>query len=156
MKFIIRERECGNEIATFDSYEDALEVLREYEAEDNADGCYEENFYEIIKTDDPIISGIYVKPQHSPMTITIQDTLKELQLLVEGHIEYVFPIVDSDLVFIVNEEGLINDMKYNLTINGIHLFGPILIFRLRGETLQSLTDEDMTLIENIIRKQRGF
>jgi hypothetical protein len=46
-KFIIRDREAGNEIARFDSYEEAVAELEKYEETDKAEGNYTEDFYEI-------------------------------------------------------------------------------------------------------------
>lgn len=46
-KFIIRDREAGNEIARFDSYEEAVSELEKYEETDKAEGTYTEDFYEI-------------------------------------------------------------------------------------------------------------
>lgn len=47
-QFIIRDREAGNEIARFNSYEDAKAELKHYEETDKAEGSYEKDFYEII------------------------------------------------------------------------------------------------------------
>ena len=46
-KFIIRDREAGNEIARFDSYEEAVAEVKRYEETDKAEGTYTEDFYEI-------------------------------------------------------------------------------------------------------------
>lgn len=46
-KFIIRDREAGNEITRFDSYEEAVAELEKYEETDKAEGTYTEDFYEI-------------------------------------------------------------------------------------------------------------
>lgn len=48
-KYIIRDREAGNEIDNFDTYEEAVEELIRYEEEDKAEGTYEEDFYEIVE-----------------------------------------------------------------------------------------------------------
>ena len=47
-QFIIRDREAGNEITRFNSYEDAMAELKHYEETDKAEGSYEKGFYEII------------------------------------------------------------------------------------------------------------
>lgn len=47
--FIIRDREAGNFIDSFDSYEEAFTALNEYEAEDRAEGIYVPEFYEIVE-----------------------------------------------------------------------------------------------------------
>ena len=49
MKYILRDREAGNAIEEFFTREEAEQALREYEAEDKAEGIYEPDFYEIIE-----------------------------------------------------------------------------------------------------------
>lgn len=49
MKYIIRDREAGNVIAKFVTYEEAIMELNKYEEEDRRDGTYEPDFYEIIE-----------------------------------------------------------------------------------------------------------
>lgn len=49
MKYVIRDREAGNFIDSFDTLEQAQKALEEYEAQDKADEIYEENFYEIVE-----------------------------------------------------------------------------------------------------------
>lgn len=41
-------RENGDFIDNFDSYEDAMNAIKQYEAADEADGIYEEGFYDIV------------------------------------------------------------------------------------------------------------
>ena len=45
--FIIRDREAGNVIDTFITYEQALKTMQEYEEDDRRDGSYTDDFYEI-------------------------------------------------------------------------------------------------------------
>lgn len=47
-KYIIRDREAGNEIDRFTTYEEALKTFFEYEAQDKRDGFYTPDFYEIV------------------------------------------------------------------------------------------------------------
>lgn len=47
-KYIIRDREAGNKIATFDSYGEAVKELENYEAEDKRNEEYTPDFYEIV------------------------------------------------------------------------------------------------------------
>lgn len=46
-RYIIRDREAGNEIDCFDTLEEAIATLNAYEEEDMEEGMYEEDFYEI-------------------------------------------------------------------------------------------------------------
>lgn len=48
-KFVIRDKEAGNEIDVFNTFEEAKKQLAEYEATDKEDGTYEEDFYEIVE-----------------------------------------------------------------------------------------------------------
>ena len=48
-KYIIRDREAGNVIATFSSKDEACNELRKYEEQDKIDGTYTPDFYEIIE-----------------------------------------------------------------------------------------------------------
>lgn len=47
--YIIQDREAGNVIDEFNSYTEAEEALSRYEEEDQANGDYEPNFYEIVE-----------------------------------------------------------------------------------------------------------
>lgn len=47
-KYIIRDREAGNKIASFDSYDEASKELESYEAEDKRNEEYTPDFYEIV------------------------------------------------------------------------------------------------------------
>lgn len=46
-RYIVRDREAGNKITSFDTYEEAEKEIKKYEAQDKKDGFYEEDFYEI-------------------------------------------------------------------------------------------------------------
>lgn len=49
MKYTIRDREAGNIIDTFCTYEEARQELDRYEEDDKANGIYTEDFYEIVE-----------------------------------------------------------------------------------------------------------
>lgn len=48
MKYSIQDREAGNKIAEFATFEEANSALTEFEAQDKTDGTYSHNFYEIV------------------------------------------------------------------------------------------------------------
>lgn len=48
-KYVIRDREAGNRIDAFYTYEDAQNALDEYEKEDISDDTYSKDFYEIVE-----------------------------------------------------------------------------------------------------------
>lgn len=47
-KFYTADRETGTHIEAFATYEEAQKAIEAYEAQDKADGTYEENFYDIV------------------------------------------------------------------------------------------------------------
>lgn len=49
--YIIQDREDGNKVNEFTSYDEAETALIEYEAEDKAIGVYKPNFYEIVEVE---------------------------------------------------------------------------------------------------------
>jgi hypothetical protein len=49
MKYIIRDREAGNEITWFDTSQEAQKELEKFESQDKQDNCYTQNFYEIYE-----------------------------------------------------------------------------------------------------------
>lgn len=61
----------------------------------------------------------------------VENTLEALQAEVGGYIETVSFL--TDVCIIVNEEGRINDMPYNLNFAGLHLFGPVLLVGVNGD-----------------------
>lgn len=46
-RYIIRDKEAGNYISTFQNLEDAKKQLNQFEKEDKKDGIYTPDFYEI-------------------------------------------------------------------------------------------------------------
>ena len=48
--YIIRDREAGNKIAEFGTFEKALNALKGFEEDDEKDGTYTPDFYEIYDT----------------------------------------------------------------------------------------------------------
>lgn len=87
--------------------------------------------------------------------------LQYLQNMVEGHIEvcYPHPIRGLGHVMVVNDEGLINDMPYNVTASLVMdspIFGPAVMLTtgmVDGEPdLVLLTGEECSQLCNSIRK----
>lgn len=48
---VIRDREAGNIIEQVNSYDEGIEVLARFEAEDKAEGIYKKDFYEVANID---------------------------------------------------------------------------------------------------------
>ena len=51
LKFIIRDREAGNVIDSFNTLQEAKQALISFELEDKNSGVYEDDFYEITRKD---------------------------------------------------------------------------------------------------------
>lgn len=49
LKFVVRDKEAGNEIEEVTSMEEGLKLIESFEAMDKTDGIYEENFYECVE-----------------------------------------------------------------------------------------------------------
>ena len=49
--FITRDSEAGNFIDEFKTLEEALAAIERYEAEDEKNGCYTPDFYEVYNAD---------------------------------------------------------------------------------------------------------
>lgn len=79
------------------------------------------------------------KPQQKWERIEIENTLEALQNEVGGYIETVSFIENACLV--VNEEGVFNDLKFNITFLGHQLFGTILLVGVDGEEFSDIPKE---------------
>ena len=51
MMYVVRDREAGNVITQFETMKEAQKELEKYIAEDEKDGVYVEDFYEIAVID---------------------------------------------------------------------------------------------------------
>ena len=51
MKYVVRDREAGNVIETFETEAEALYAVEKFEEEDKKDGTYTEDFYEVVATE---------------------------------------------------------------------------------------------------------
>lgn len=48
MKYIVRDRQCGWVIEECETYEEAIDVIKEFEKEDKANNEYTPDYYEIV------------------------------------------------------------------------------------------------------------
>lgn len=46
---VVRDREAGNIIEEVNSIEEGIILINKYEAQDEKDGTYEPNFYEVVE-----------------------------------------------------------------------------------------------------------
>ena len=92
------------------------------------------------------LKGLLVAENKLPEVVEIPDTLKSLQELVGGYIEYCYMSEHEDVVLICNEEGKINGMGPNRDIGHDIIFGPFFVIGDNpdiGENI-SLTDEQIS------------
>jgi len=96
-----------------------------------------------------MINIVFKKPSEKPIIMEIENTLEKLQELVEGYIEVVPANDDKSILMIVNEEGLLKDLKPNVWIKQTCIVGNI-IFVQNGDDgeFHSLTDD---MVKAIIR-----
>ena len=87
--------------------------------------------------------ALYKAPQDKAFReIVIPNNLHTLQQLVGGYIETV--TMPNGAVVICNDEGRINDSKYNCMFEGVDFFGTILLVGADGE---EFTDCPMSMLE---------
>ena len=92
------------------------------------------------------LKGLLVAENKLPKVVEIPNTLKSLQELVGGFIEYCYMPEHEDVVLICNEEGKINGMGPNRDIGHDIIFGPFFVIGDNpdiGENI-SLTEEQIS------------
>lgn len=55
MKYYTADKETGTKIDSFDTFDDALDAIYEYEKEDKNEGVFEYDYYSIIDDDDETV-----------------------------------------------------------------------------------------------------
>jgi len=68
---------------------------------------------------------IYKAPGQHPREMVVPNELKTLQDLVGGYIETI--TIDEETVMIVNEEGALRGMPFNVEAWGIPVVGPLIV-----------------------------
>lgn len=63
----------------------------------------------------------------------ISDSLENLQKTVGGYIETLTILRNPDVIIIMNEDGKLDDSKYNIKIPGDQIFGDIIVCGRDGE-----------------------
>ena len=117
---IIRDAEAGNEIARFETVEEARAELQKYEEQDKTDGTFEEGFYEIYELED--LSG-------ASFTVTgeLSDKLTEglADYLADGYIERDGEKIPCQIGFIAMDsliEATHIFVKDGITESGVHYY----------------------------------
>jgi hypothetical protein len=84
---------------------------------------------------------IVYEPGKSPKEADIANELRALQKVVGGYIETVR--LPHQLVLVCNEEGLLNNLPYNRTVQGHRIVGTFFVCRDGGEDFTGLRDRDL-------------
>lgn len=50
--YVVRDCEAGNVISKHNTWTETMNALEEYEQEDRKDGCFSEDFYEVIEMEE--------------------------------------------------------------------------------------------------------
>lgn len=113
--------------------------------------------------DEKRISVIYVRPGRSPEVIEMENSLEEMQRLVDGPIEEYMPFTD-EIAIICNELGKLKNLPYNRAIfseegklldviqgNFIICSAPI-----DSETVRSLSEEQKKKYMDKFQKPERF
>ena len=97
------------------------------------------------------IDCLLIKPNELPKRITIDNSLKTLQQIVDGYIEVSYLLNDEEVVIICNEEGLILNMPFNRAVGSSIIAGPFLIVGDDYENgdFKSLTEKQMQKYEKV-------
>ena len=96
---------------------------------------------EKVPPEEGLIRVLVVEPNRVPYESEIENTLEGEQKAVEGLIQYLYN--GDGTITVVNDEGKLNGMEGNRRIEGDVLVGPFFIAGDDGESLCSLTDEQM-------------
>lgn len=101
------------------------------------------------------MKAVYKCPGQAPAVIEVENDLKALQGLVEGYIEVVRFAIQAAasaggettyVALIVNEEGLLNGMRFNCNFIGTQYFGPMVFVGVDGEDFRGLSDMEAEVI----------
>lgn len=124
---------------------------------------YEEDSFEVADAPNKL-EVLFIEPGKYPKTITINDTLEEMQTLVGGYIEEYSPF-DDDISIVCNDEGKIRGMPLNRAIYNEKtgelmdiVAGSFFIVGtpLEAESFQSLTQEQQMKYSKMFRYPERF
>ena len=102
---------------------------------------------------------LVVEPQKSPYSKDISGTLEELQAIVGGYIQAIYPF-DDPIALVCNEEGKLIGLPQNRLICGRSgrvydiICGTFFLVGLGAEDFISLTDNEIKSTVNIFRYKK--
>ena len=97
---------------------------------------------EKVLQEENLIRVLVVEPHRIPFESEIENTLEGEQKAVEGLLQYLYN--GDGTITVINDESKLNGMEGNRRIKGDVLVGPFFIAGDNGETLCSLTNEQMS------------
>ena len=115
----------------------------------------------IAKNVGEVMTVLLVEPDKRPTVIEIEDTLENLQSVVGGLIEVVYPF-DDTVGLIMNEEGKIMSLPPNRGLldrdGNVYdvIAGPFMVVGLTDEGFCSLTPEKLKTYEEIFHDPEAF
>lgn len=98
---------------------------------------------------------IIKEPGKDPRTDPLFDnTLEAFQEAVGGYIETV--TVATDICLVVNEEGRIQNLPYNLTLCGMPLFGTVIVASFSGDEFVSIKPDRVDFFTDFIKATADY
>lgn len=73
-----------------------------------------------------LLRAVLKQPGLDPEEVMIKNELEDLQRMVGGYIEVVPLPGTGDIIMVCNEEGKLRHMRYNFSIPGDSMYGPVL------------------------------
>lgn len=103
------------------------------------------------------IRVLYVQPGKHPEERWVRDKLEDLQHLVKGPIDCVYPWPDDMACLVCNDEGLIYSMPLNRRVRRYDVIaGPFFVCGLQESNFGSLSDEQMKRYEEQFHNPQLF
>ena len=88
------------------------------------------------------IRAILKKVGEKPEIVMIDNTLEEMQRLVDGYIELVpLPQMEFRLAMVVNEEGRLRGLPFNCRLFGQGYVGDIMMVKTRGSGFTDVPED---------------
>lgn len=107
-------------------------------------------------SDDKKIKVVLLEPSKLARAVEIDASLEGMQKTVGGLIEPFYPF-EEEVCIVCNEEGKINGMRPNRSVKNDEgvmvdfIFGPAFVCDCRGESLDSLSDEQINRYSKMFR-----
>ncbi|MBR0206871.1 MAG: DUF3846 domain-containing protein [Clostridia bacterium] len=97
---------------------------------------------------------LVVEPRTLPYEKEVQDELKDLQAIVGGHIQAIYPFEDH-VALVCNEDGIGLQLEFNRMITERQyggIFGTFFVCAIDGENFASLSPEQMKTYKKRFQK----